>query len=53
MFKICLTFHKANSSFNYLLRVFIFGTIISNGVSDNCYGLGVKGQCQIYLKSVV
>ena len=34
------------------LYVFIFGIKIAAKVSDHGYDLGVKGQCQIYLKSV-
>ena len=50
---------NSNSSFSFWQFVFIVGTIIAYGVqmatnaSDHSYDLGVKGQCQIYLKSVL
>ena len=44
--KICLTARKANSSFIFWPRVFIFGTMIVYYVckfSENAYGIGALG----------
>ena len=53
------TARKANSSFLFMPRVFIFSTTIAYRckfaamISEYSYDLGVKGQCQIYSKCVL